>query len=319
MTDEKATDLNQLAQAAADLGVRLIVAARNEDAAALTQFFEPGSGAALLTELFGPKLVQVDLRLADAREQGQLTPYDFQLEGAVGLLELGVLEQLAVGETAGDGQPHLRRVFGSALLLHLNPAGDGWLVADLLPVNSDGALDPTQASDNQILAVHRGEMLLPLQLARLDPVEKGLLTGMQKRHSHFNLEEMVNALRMWRDFKAQRGSTLLAMPQSWAAGVEYLITLFDFGEAEAELLAQAYNVETEEVENCAREIAQSLRANQFDDRYSLHPDPVQHYRALFKELGVQPERDEAISRAQGQKVFDSVEVPPDDQDFFGPK
>jgi len=318
MAGKSATDLNQLAQAAADLGARLIEAARSEDAVALAQLFEPGSGAALLVELFGPKLVQVDLRLADALEQGRLTPYDFQVEGAVGLLELGVLEPLAGGGAAVEGQPHMSRVFGSALLLHLNQVGNGWLVADLLPVNSDGVLDQTQASDNQILAVHRGEMLLPLQLAQLDPVEKGLLTGMQKRHSRFNLEEMVNALRLWRDFKARRGSSLLAMPQSWAAGVEYLITLFDFGAAEATSLAQAYNVEVEEVENCAREIAQNLRANQFDDRYSLHPDPVQHYRALFKELGVQPERDEAVSRAQQQKVFDSVEVPPDDQNFFGP-
>jgi hypothetical protein len=313
-------NLSGLAQAAASLGSQFISAARQNDANTLAQFFERGSNAALLFEIFGPKIVQVDLRLDHPLEQGRLTPYDFQVEAEVGLLELGVLEKLPTADqTQAEGRAHLQRVFGSSLLLHLNPNRDGWVVADLLPVNSDGTLTPTQPGDKHILEVHQGKEVLPLQMARLDPVEKTLLSGMQKRNAQFNLEEMVNALRLWRDFKANRGSTMLAMPQSWASGVEYLISLFDFGQADAAQLGLAYMIETETVESCAREIAQNLRANQFDDRYSLHPDPIKHYQSLFKELGVDPKRDEQVAQSQQQKVFDSIEVPPDDTDFFGPK
>lgn len=311
-----------LAQLAANLGHDFIKAARQPDGEQLAKMLEPGSTLALLVEAFGPELVRMDLRLADPREQGRLAPYDFQLEDSVGLLELGVLEPLETPDSSAApssaARPHLRRVFGSSLLLNLTATQDGWRVADLLPVNSDGTLDPAQASDRQILAVHQGQVALPIQTAKLDPVEKCMLVAMQKRNGKFNLEEMVNALRLWRDFKARRGSSLLAAPSAWAAGVEYLITLFDFGQAETEQLALAYMVEAETVENCAREIAQSLRANQFDDRYSLHPDPIKHYQALFKELGVKPERDEAVRQSQQQKVFDSVEVPPDDTGFWGP-
>lgn len=310
-------DLNKLARSAAQLGNDFIEAARQGNSEALAAMLEPGSTAALLFEMFGAAIFQIDLRLEDAQEQNQLAPYDFQIEDNVGLLELGVLKPLE-NNGAEDGRPHFRRIFGSSLLLSLNGDGQSWCIADLLPVNSDGKLDIEQAIDRQIMAVHRGEQVLPLRLNRLDPVEKSLLLGMQKRTGKYNLEEMVNALRLWRDFKARRGSTLLAMPQSWAAGAEYLISLFDFGQADAEALGLAYLTEAETVENCAREIAQNLRANQFDDRYSLHPDPVGHYQTLFKELGISPERDEKVQSSSQQKVFDSIEVPPDDTDFFGP-
>lgn len=309
-------DLNLLAQAAGHLAINFIEAARQNRSADLAALLEPDSTAAMLFEMFGPTIFQIDLRLDKAEEQGRLAPYDFQIEDNVGLLELGVLEPLASNDE--DSRPHFRRLFGSSLLLSLNPQNLTWRVVDLLPVNSDGKLDSNSPTDERIMAVHRGEQTLPLQKQNLDAVEEKFLSGMQKRKGKFNLEEMINALHLWRDFKAMQNPDITKTAQSWAAGVEFLISLFDFSEVDAEALSLAYLTDVEAIENCAREIAQNLRANQFDDRYSLHPDPVGHYQTLFKELGIDPERDEKVRRSQNQKIFDSIEVPPDDSDFYGP-
>jgi hypothetical protein len=84
-------------------------------------------------------------------------------------------------------------------------------------------------------------------------------------------------------------------------------------------VAQRYATTTTALLNRSREIAQTLNATQFDDRYSIHPDPIAHYRQLFRDIGGAFNQEEMErARREYTKVFDTVEVPPDDTDFFGP-
>lgn len=313
------------AQEAARLGEALVLAVRQSNLALVEQLVAPGSPAGWSVYLFGLGLLRLDLRLADRREQGQLKPYDLQIEPEAALLELGVIQPLDAAEPANSPErPHLTRLFGSSLVLRQASASEyGWLVEEVLPINSNGRLDPADPTDLNIMEVHRGEAALPLRLEKLNPVEKLFLTRLQGQAGRFNLEELYNAVRLWQDFRARLSPEELdsvdrANPAEWAAGVEYLITLFDYHQADQDELSQAYGVKAESITDRARELAFTLKVTQFDDRYSIHPDPVGHYRALFGELGINPKRDEKLLAALQKNVFDSIEVPPDDDTFFGP-
>jgi hypothetical protein len=305
----------QAALQAAKLGENLIAAVRAGQQEKIAGWLAPGSTAALALEIFGLGLFRLDLRLDDPRENGQLAPYDLQIEQEIALLELGVVTALPAQE--GE-RPHLTRLYGSSLLL--SPALEsefGWLIEDILPVNADGQLRATDPADALILKTHQGYSPLPLRRDNLDKTEIRFLEQMQNQPGRFNLEEQFNAVRLWRDFKAAE-SGLTNRPE-WAAAVEYLITIFDYHAAEAEELAPRYQISAESLTDSAREVAATLGVTQFDDRYSIHPDPIAHYRQLFGELGINPHRDEQLRlTAERSKVFDRVEVPPDDDDFWGP-
>jgi hypothetical protein len=310
--------LRELAQAAARRGEEFIAAVRTGNENTVKEFLLENSTAAYLFDMFGVALFRLDLRL-DQAEAEKLAPYDLQLEGEVGLLELGVLQPLEVEGSEPEEHGHILRLFGSSLLL--NYSGD-WYITDVLPFNSDGKLNPQNPLDQQITEVHQGRQFLPLKLDRLDETEGRFLKNMQEQSGRFNLEELVNALRMWRDFKSKTTSTkrISNRAKAWAGAVEYLITLFDYHEVDDHALAKRYDTEATDILERARQIAQTLNVTQFDDRYSIHPDPVAHYRAIFQDLGVNPERDRRVLEASQRAVFDTIEeVPDDDEDFFGPR
>lgn len=298
------------ARAAAQLGADFIGAVRTGEVNWLGQVVAPGSAAALQLEIYGVALFRVGLRLDNPQEQGKLAPYDFQFEGEVGLLELGVIEPLP------EGQGHWRRLFGSSLLLRAT--GNDWQISELIPVNSDGNLHPDSPADQEVLAVYQGRKALPLQTANLDEVEQLFLAKMQAQTVRFNLEELLNAVRLWRDYRARQAVNKRQLA-SLAAAVEYLISLFDYFQVDSREVAQRYATTTSALLNRSRELAQTLTATQFDDRYSIHPDPIAHYRQLFKDIGGAFNQEEMErARREYNKVFDTVEVPPDDLDFFGP-
>jgi hypothetical protein len=317
--------LQLAAQEAARLGEALVLAVRQSNLGLVEQLVAPGGPAGWSVYLFGLALLRLDLRLDDPREQGQLKPYDLQIEPEAALLDLGVIQPLDQVEIANlPERPHLTRLFGSSLVLRQATAGEyGWLIEEVLPVNSNGRLNPNDPTDLHIMEVHRGETSLPLRLEKLTPVEKLFLTRLQGQRGRFNLEELYNAVRLWQDFREGTGPEDLEIidslnPAEWAAGVEYLITLFDYHQADPDELSQAYGITAESITDRARELAFTLRVTQFDDRYSIHPDPIGHYKALFGELGINPNRDEQLLAARRNNVFDSIEVPPDDDTFFGP-
>src|SRR5437764_6452187 len=97
--------LQLAAQEAARLGEALVLAVRQSNLALVEQLVAPGSAAGWSVRLFGLGLLRLDLRLDDPREQGQLKPYDLQIEPGVALLELGVIRPLEVDEIAE--RPHL--------------------------------------------------------------------------------------------------------------------------------------------------------------------------------------------------------------------
>ncbi len=295
-------------QAIAGLGARLVAGVRAGAIEEVAGLLLPNSPAALALELFGLTLFRLDLRLDDPRENGQLAPYDLQLDTETAWLELGRVNRQA---------DHLTRLFGSGLVLR--PASEseiGWLIEEILPLNADGQFRDEDDFDRRILETHQGFHPLPLRLEKLDEIESIFLEQMQTKPGHFNLEELFNAVRLWRDYRAV-ASALIPDP-AWAAAIEYLISLFDYHTADLEDFARRYAVTSEAVTDHAREIAQTLRVTQFDDKYSIHADPIAHYRELFGELGIDPSRDEKVRLAASRnQIFDSVEVPPDDEDFWG--
>jgi hypothetical protein len=319
-------EIQRLAQEAARLGEALVVAVRQNRLDLVETLVAPESPAGWSVRLFGLGLLRLDLRLDDPREQERLKPYDLQIEPGVALLELGVIQPLEVAEGESPVErPHLTRLFGSSLVLTQTPGSEyGWLVEEILPANSDGQLRPTDPTDARIIAVHQGKKALPLRLETLDSVEKILLATMQSQAGKFNLEEFYNAARLWQDFLTRSAAEDITAlkeqnPAEWAAGVEYLITVFDYHQADSDELSRLYAIAPESVTDRARELAFTLRVTQFDDRYSIHPDPVAHYRDLFGELGINPKRDEKLLEARRKNVFDSIqEVPSDDDTFFGP-
>ncbi len=300
------------AKAAAQLGAEFIEAVRAQHLPSLSRLILPGSPAAMQQELFGGELFRVGLRLDDPREKGQLAPFEFQAEGEIGLLEVGVLEPLA------EGQGHLRCIYGSSLLLRLQP-GDSWLLEELIPVNTGKGFNPADPADRLILEVYQGKRAIPLQTANLDRVEQLFLASMQNQDGHFNIQELLNAIRLWRDFKGKKPDYKSGKAQIWAAAVEYLISLYDYFKVDEAEVARHYSTTTPAMLRRVRELAQTLNATQFDDRYSIHPDPIAHYREVFAELGGRFNQEEMAKAArQFGQVFNTVEVPPDDADFFGP-
>ncbi|NWJ97710.1 MAG: hypothetical protein HXX20_18170 [Chloroflexi bacterium] len=303
--------LHELAQAAAQQSEKFVASVRSNDITAIRALLAPASVAFYLLEIFGLALFRLDLRLDDPQEAGQLAPYDLQIEGEVALLELGVLEPLKIEGVEDHQHSHLRRLFGSSLLLHFNQE---WQIAEVLPFNSNSTLNPQNPTDKLILETHQGKKRLPLQLANLDETEQCFLKKMLKQAGRFNLEEAVNALRLWRDFKVKNVTPPNGKAKSWAAGVEYLITLFDFHQVELKTLVVRYTTGSTAILDQARELAQTLNVTQFDDRYSIHPDPIAHYRTLFGEIGVEQ------NKPKRNQVFDTIEeVPLDDEDFWGPR
>jgi hypothetical protein len=319
-------DLQRAAQEAARLGEALILAVRQARLDLVETLVAPASSAGWSVRLFGLALLRLDLRLDDPREQNRLKPYDLQIEPGVALLELGVISALEVGDEESPAErPHLTRLFGSSLVLRQTPGSEyGWLVEEVLPANSNGQLHPADPTDAHIIAARQGKTALPLRLETLDPVEKLFLEKMQGQAGKFNLEELYNAARLWQDFlkHSEPGELTLIKslaPVEWAAGVEYLITVFDYHQADPDKLGQLYGITAENITDRARELAFTLKVTQFDDRYSVHPDPVGHYRALFGELGINPNRDEKLFEARRKNIFNSIEeVPSDDDTFFGP-
>lgn len=319
-------DLQRAAQEAARLGEALVLAVRQSRLNLVKTLVAPESAAGWSVRLFGLALLRLDLRLDDPREQNRLKPYDLQIEPGVALLELGVISTLEVEATQdSEERRHLTRLFGSSLVLRQAPGSEyGWLVEEVLPANSNGQLRPADPTDARIIAAHQGKTALPLRLETLDPVEKIFLGKMQGQAGKFNLEELYNAARLWQDFLKQAAAEELTFissrePAEWAGGVEYLVTVFDYHQADADELGALYGITAENLTDRARELAFTLKVTQFDDRYSIHPDPVGHYRALFGELGINPKRDDKLLEARRKNIFNSIEdVPSDDDTFFGP-
>jgi hypothetical protein len=307
-----ATGKRAQAKAAAQLGAEFIEAVWARHLPSLQRLVLPDSPAAMQLELFGDELFRVGLRLNDPREKGQLAPFEFQAEGEIGLLEVGVLEPLT------EGEGHFRSLLGSSLLLRLQP-GDSWLVEELIPVNTGKGFNPDDPADAIILEVYQGKRALPLQTANLDPVEQLFLASMPAQDGRFNIQELLNAVRLWRDFKGKKPDYKPGKAHIWAAAVEYLINLYDYFKAEEAEIARHYSTTTPAMLRRVRELAQTLNATQFDDRYSIHPDPIAHYREVFAEIGGRFNQEEMAKAArQFQEVFNTIEVPPDDVDFFGP-
>lgn len=293
----------QQAQAAARIGAAFVAAVRVGAIDPLKDMLLPGSSAAMQLEIFGATLFRIALRLDNPCEQGQLAPVEFEMQGNTSLLELGI----SPGAT-----------LAASLFLQNQPSG-AWLILEVLPGTPGAPLNPNESADCAVLNYYQGYASLPLLEGNLDPVERFFLKEMQGREGLFNLDELLNAFRLWRDFRKKSGSVLKGSSASYAAAVEYLISLFDRFQVEGATVAKRYSTTVSAMQGRARLIAHALNATQFDDRYSIHSDPIAHYRQVFEDIGGrfnQHEMEKAAQKYAG--VFNTVEVSPDDTDFFGP-
>ncbi|NWJ48267.1 MAG: hypothetical protein HXX08_20620 [Chloroflexi bacterium] len=308
----KRRQAQEQAQEVARIGAEFVMAVRTEAIDCLKDLLLPGSPAAMQLEIFGANLFRIALRLEDSSELGQLAPVEFETQGNTGLLVLGVLEPLEQGEG------HLKCLLGASLFLQQQSSG-AWSILEVLPGTPGAPLDPNVLVERTVLDYYQGYASLPLQEGNLDPVERLFLKEMQGREGLFNLDELLNAFRLWRDFLTKSGSVLKRSLTSYAAAVEYLISLFDRFQVEGATVAKRYSTTVSAVQGRARLIAHALNATQFDDRYSIHTDPIAHYRQVFEDISGrfnQHEMEKAAQKYAG--VFNTIEVSPNDTDFFGP-
>jgi hypothetical protein len=117
----------------------------------------------------------------------------------------------------------------------------------------------------------------------LDDVESLFVPGMQARL--FGLQEIVIAVRLWRDFKRRAGPTY-RKPEVYAAAVEYIMLLLGFYEGSQKEIGEHYGVSAATVGSKHKEIEHRLGIHQYDERYSLREDPNAPFRAMWKEMGV---------------------------------
>ncbi|HID88079.1 MAG TPA: hypothetical protein EYP55_12030 [Anaerolineae bacterium] len=135
----------------------------------------------------------------------------------------------------------------------------------------------------------------------LDDVETLFVEGMQERM--FGLQEIVIAVRLWRDFK-RRASPTYRKPEVYAAAVEYIMILLGFYKGSQTGVGKDYGVSAATVASKYKEIEQRLGIYQYDERYSIHEDPSAPFRAMWKELGVKGPPKIPLGAGRPGKGFD---------------
>jgi len=118
-----------------------------------------------------------------------------------------------------------------------------------------------------------------------DSVEERFVAGMQEHR--FGLSEILTAVRLWRDFRAQAQPTY-RNPGGYAAAVEYVICLLGLYEGSLALAGDFYGVSKSTVSRNYRKIRDRLKLVQFDPRYELVEDLSQEPAAMGGERGKPP-------------------------------
>jgi len=174
---------------------------------------------------------------------------------------------------------------------HLEWMQPGWRVAQIRPVGLGAQLSVDDA--REMFEARRGDRYAIGLLAgtvqvkcdgpeALDRVEDCLVAGMQEHR--FGLPEIVAAVRLWRDFRAQAQPTY-RKPQGYAAAVEYIVRLLGFYEGSQVQAGEDYGVSERTVSRHYREIRDELNIVQFDPRYSLIQDPMSDPAATQAQAG----------------------------------
>lgn len=116
----------------------------------------------------------------------------------------------------------------------------------------------------------------------LDEVEQVFVAGLQEHR--FGLSEILTAVRLWRDFRAQ-AEPGYRKPEGYAAAIEYIVRLLGFYEGTQAQAGREYGVSKSTISRNYREIRDELDIIQFDSRYSLTEELMPELMAIAHERG----------------------------------
>jgi len=192
-----------------------------------------------------------------------------------------------------------------------------WRISDVNPAPLDHQISVSEAQELLARAMQEGRGAEPLvfpwgvitgafQLKRLgseplDQVERLFVEGME--HSEFGVPEIIRAVRLWREFK-ERASPIYRRPEVYAAGVEYVMTLFGFYGDSQVRIAERYGVSPASISSKWHEIERALSLSQFDRRYSVDEDPGVGLEAMLRQQGVDPPPPVPLGTGRGVRTYD---------------
>lgn len=178
----------------------------------------------------------------------------------------------------------------SQITFHLEWMQPGWRVSRIRPAGLATPLDIDDAremveeevGDESALGLVAGTVQVQRDGPEvLDAVEERLVDGMQEHR--FGLSEILTAVRLWRDFRAQAQPTY-RKPEGYAAAVEYTIRLLGLYEGSQAQAGEYYGVSAATVARNFREIRDELKLVQFDPRYELIESPVPDELAMLEQM-----------------------------------
>ncbi len=258
-----------------------IIAMMSQNAEGLARLLAPGSDIELAYGIFG------------------FTPLVFLTKAHLGFD--GVMASRAAWETATGKRPRIevtwvdqarQTITAEHVTFHLTGGPKEWQVTWVEPTSLDEpltveaarALYQDQQGDPYALGLLAGALQLPREGPEpLDAVETLFVEGMQERG--FALQEILNAVRVWRDFVRQ-ATPRYRKPEGYAAAVEYIMVLLGFYEDSQTELAAAYGVSENTISRNYRAIRDELDIVQYDRRYSVIEHPSAAWEAVYRQLGL---------------------------------
>lgn len=201
----------------------LLDSVMHDDPAASGAHLAQGSFVAIGLDLFGTDALRVPMGFAAEPQY-------------LGLTSIQVGEGLAVAELRGRNASDEEV---SVCSLFLSGNAGGWQVEDLWPVQADGDLQ-VEAIAEPTRLFYSGDLQLALRDdARLDPVERQLVPGMQGTGMGLHLLE--RGVHLWRSYR-EAVAPDEGEPAAWAAGLHLAMELLDGTEPDIDAVAAQYNV-----------------------------------------------------------------------------
>jgi len=263
----------------------LLKATVAQDEKTIQKMLVASGNAAALLSLFGPVALDVILKTVYDRDNATLT-YAVQTDkGRHVYIEYAWPDTTQDNGVSEDDFAYVR----------LRRQGQKWRILDTYPGRIDTPMTPPRARgillDNELiksgqgvpsdpwvlpLALLAGAIRLPLREEGLaDEVERLLLPALQGQgHGVFAL---VNARRLWRDFRA-KAKPVIDVPLAWAAVVEFLIADQEMVQTSEAEVAAAYQINPVAFSQRVAQVKKALKIAEkgLDQRYtSLWVTPVE--------------------------------------------
>lgn len=186
---------------------------------------------------------------------------------------------LEIGACTDPNDPHATIKARTSLLME-KYAGQ-WCIAAIRPFGLNEACTPARLTelsemeepDEALLGLLLGEVQAELMVDEpLDEVEELVVTRMSE--GGFTVIEQAAAVRFWRDYIAKDDPDV-SFPDEWAAALELLIGVINGRRVSMLTTSTAYGIPEYLIEKRQQALMESMRAGQFDPRYSIFDQPAQ--------------------------------------------